>query len=67
MLTHYNLVANIRQMDGIEQISEDDKLIGVLPFFHIYDMLVILNASLYHGATVVTMPRFDLEGFFRVD
>ncbi len=63
MLTHYNLVANIIQTDGVENISQDDRLIGVLPFFHIYGMLVILNASLYHGATVVTMPRFDLEGF----
>ncbi len=66
MLTHSNLVANICQTDGIEEITEEDKLIGVLPFFHIYGLLVILNASLYHGATIVTMPRFDLEQFLRL-
>lgn len=63
MLTHYNLVANICQTDGIELIRPDDVVMGVLPFYHIYGMLVILNASLYHGATVVTVPRFDLESF----
>jgi acyl-CoA synthetase (AMP-forming)/AMP-acid ligase II len=38
-------------------------LIGVLPFFHIYGMTVIMNMGLHSGATVVTMPRFDLEQF----
>ncbi len=32
-----------------------------LPFFHIYGMQVLMNLSLACGATVVTMPRFDLE------
>ncbi len=38
-------------------------LIGVLPFFHIYGMTVIMNLGLREGMTVVTMPRFDLEQF----
>ena len=38
-------------------------LIGVLPFFHIYGMQVIMNQGLRAGATIVTMPRFDLEQF----
>jgi acyl-CoA synthetase (AMP-forming)/AMP-acid ligase II len=32
-----------------------------LPFFHIYGMTVIMNQGLYQGATLVTMPRFELE------
>src|SRR6202049_4906274 len=32
-----------------------------LPFFHIYGMTVIMNHSLYRGATLVSMPRFELE------
>jgi acyl-CoA synthetase (AMP-forming)/AMP-acid ligase II len=66
MLTHRNLVANVIQCDGIEDIGPDSVAIGVLPFYHIYGMLVILNASLYHRATVVTMPRFDLEQFLGI-
>ncbi len=63
MLTHYNLVANICQMEGLDYFTENDTLICVLPLFHIYGLVVILNMGLYTGATIVTMPRFDLEQF----
>ena len=38
----------------------DDVVIGVLPFFHIYGQTVVMTAGLRAGATIVTMPRFDL-------
>jgi acyl-CoA synthetase (AMP-forming)/AMP-acid ligase II len=63
MLTHSNLVANILQVQHCFPISDDDTLIGVLPFFHIYGMTVIMNQGLWAGATIVTMPRFDLQQF----
>jgi acyl-CoA synthetase (AMP-forming)/AMP-acid ligase II len=63
MLTHRNLVANLCQVQASFPIAEDDTLIGVLPFFHIYGMTVIMNQGLRAGATIVTMPRFDLEQF----
>lgn len=63
MLTHYNLVANLRQMDGLDYFHRDDTLLCVLPLFHIYGLVVVLNMGLHLGATVVTMPRFDLEQF----
>jgi acyl-CoA synthetase (AMP-forming)/AMP-acid ligase II len=66
MLTHRNLIANILQTLGPSQIREDESLIAVLPFFHIYGMQVIMNAGLAAGATIVTLPRFDLEQFLRV-
>jgi acyl-CoA synthetase (AMP-forming)/AMP-acid ligase II len=65
MLTHRNLVANIRQMEGLNYFSESDTLICVLPLFHIYGLVVILNMGLFIGATVVLMPRFDLESFLK--
>ena len=46
--------------------SSDETIMGVLPFFHIYGMQVIMNTTLAAGATVVTMPRFDLEQFLRL-
>ncbi len=61
MLTHYNMVANLLQTAAVLDIGEDDVMLGVLPFFHIYGMTVIMNFALHAGATVVTMPRFDLE------
>jgi acyl-CoA synthetase (AMP-forming)/AMP-acid ligase II len=63
MLTHYNLVANLRQMDGLEYFHRDDTLLCVLPLFHIYGLVVVLDMGLHLGATIVTMPRFDLEQF----
>jgi len=61
MLTHYNLVANILQTACVLPLDEGDTVLGVLPFFHIYGMVVIMNLGLHVGATVVIMPRFDLE------
>ena len=63
MLTHRNLVANISQALVPHSVTEEDVIIGVLPFFHIYGMTVIMNIAIHLGATIVTMPRFDLEEF----
>jgi acyl-CoA synthetase (AMP-forming)/AMP-acid ligase II len=63
MLTHRNLVANIEQTLGVVTVQEDDAFVAVLPFFHIYGMQVLMNLGLRAGATIVTMPRFDLEQF----
>jgi acyl-CoA synthetase (AMP-forming)/AMP-acid ligase II len=61
MLTHYNLVANVLQSAHVLDVGPEDRVLGVLPFFHIYGMVVIMNLGLHVGATVVTMPRFELE------
>lgn len=66
MLTHYNLVANMCQMEGLEFFTGNDTLICVLPLFHIYGLSVILNMGLYQGATLVTVPRFELEPFLQL-
>jgi acyl-CoA synthetase (AMP-forming)/AMP-acid ligase II len=66
MLTHHNIVANICQVDAVETYDQTDTLIGILPFFHIYGMTVVMGTALYKGATVVTMPRFDLGQFLQM-
>ena len=66
MLTHRNLVANICQTVARYRVSERERLIAVLPFFHIYGLVVIMNVPLPLGATIVTMPRFELAEFLRV-
>lgn len=65
MLTHRNLVSNLCQMEGLDYFTQEDTLICVLPLFHIYGLVVILNMGLSKGSTIVTMPRFDLEQFLR--
>ena len=66
MLTQRNMVANIAQMLATAQFRPEESLVAVLPFFHIYGMQVLMNCSLRAGATVVTLPRFELEQFLRV-
>jgi acyl-CoA synthetase (AMP-forming)/AMP-acid ligase II len=66
MLTHNNLVSNIAQFHGAHPIDSSDVFIGLLPFFHIYGMTVLMNGGLRKGATIVTIPRFDLEGFLEL-
>jgi acyl-CoA synthetase (AMP-forming)/AMP-acid ligase II len=63
MLTHRNLVANCLQTDGLQPLGDDDLTVAVVPFFHIYGLTVLLNRGLANGATIVTMPRFEMEPF----
>ncbi len=64
MLTHRNLVANLAQMQATVSHGPDDTVLAVLPMFHIYGLQVLMNLSLAHGATVVTMSKFELEPYF---
>jgi acyl-CoA synthetase (AMP-forming)/AMP-acid ligase II len=66
MLTHRNLVANLAQCESIAEMDQDERLIAVLPFFHIYGLVVLLALSLRRGLTLVTMPRFELDEFLRL-
>ena len=63
MLTHRNLVANLCQGEPALLAGEAERLIAVLPFFHIYGLVVLMASALSRGSTLVTMPRFDLEQF----
>ena len=66
MLTHRNLVANLCQCEGAKSFdgfNESDVTIAVLPFFHIYGMVVIMMLTLSRGGTVVSMPRFEFREF----
>jgi 4-coumarate--CoA ligase len=63
MLTHANLVGNLVQAEAQLTFEEHEVFLACLPFFHIYGMQIIMNVGLRVGATLVTMPRFDLEQF----
>ena len=61
MLSHGNLLANIRQTQAIpgRALTPDDVSFGVLPLFHIFGLNVVLGLSLAAGARVLLVERFD--------
>lgn len=63
VLTHRNLVANVGQIADLAGMTDQDKVLAVLPFFHIYGLTVLLNASIHSRSTLVTMAKFDLPEF----
>ncbi|MDQ0684533.1 acyl-CoA synthetase (AMP-forming)/AMP-acid ligase II [Streptomyces achromogenes] len=63
MLTHRQIATNLAQLEPAISAGPGDRILAVLPFFHIYGLTALMNAPLRHGATVVVLPRFDLETF----
>ena len=60
MLSHGNLLANIAQgLSAGAHIDTSDVVFGVLPMFHIFGLNVMLGLSLWCGATLVLVQRFD--------
>ena len=66
MLTHRNLVANVLQTAVSIRVGADDRAIALMPFFHIYGMVVVMGAHLSCGTTLVTMPKFELATFLQL-
>ena len=66
MLTNLSVGSNVLQMTHPEFFNykeEPAELIGILPFFHIYGMVVVLLSSLQAGMKLVTLPKFEAESF----
>lgn len=63
MLTHRSIATNLAQLARAVPMEEGERILAVLPFFHIYGLTALMNAPLGHGATVVVLPRFDLDPF----
>ncbi|MEU1541467.1 4-coumarate--CoA ligase family protein [Actinacidiphila glaucinigra] len=61
MLTHRNIATNLAQLDPTLSMGPGHRILAVLPFFHIYGLTALMNAPLRKGATVVVLPRFDLD------
>jgi long-chain acyl-CoA synthetase len=60
MLTHQNLSANARQVDAIDpEPGAEDRIVGVLPLFHVFANCCVLNRTVAHGGEMVLLPRFD--------
>jgi long-chain acyl-CoA synthetase len=63
MLTHANIYANAVQsrMWCSDARLGEERMLGVLPLFHVFAMTGVMNLPLQMGAEMVLVPRFDLE------
>ncbi|KAL0485760.1 4-coumarate-CoA ligase [Acrasis kona] len=65
VLTHYNLIANILQIQATEPKPDpNDVDSGILPYFHCYGML-IMNYGLFRGVKMVNFSKFDFVVFLQ--
>lgn len=63
MLTHLNLVSNVQMAaKWISKAKRDEEIVlGVLPFFHVYGMTTVMNLSIMYGSKMVLLPKFNPE------
>ncbi|KFZ11034.1 hypothetical protein V502_07784 [Pseudogymnoascus sp. VKM F-4520 (FW-2644)] len=76
MISHYNVIANTLQIKTFDEVSRNqlkrpdqdvyvENVLGLLPFSHIYGLVVIAHASFHRGDSVVVLPRFEFRSFMR--
>ena len=69
MLSHQNITANARQINCIDPESRfnkpnapmDDRILGVLPFFHVFANATVLNRTICNGGEIIMLPRFEAK------
>lgn len=63
MLTHKNLVANAVQCQAVLYKMQygKERVLGALPFFHVYGMTTVMNLGIQLAAEIVLIPRFDVD------
>ena len=67
MLTHANIFINTMQcgvwFPALEPGAE--RIMGVLPFFHVFAMTAVMNMSIHLGAVIIMHPRFELDAVLK--
>ena len=65
MLTHRNLASNAEALAEWWRFTSDDVLLHALPIFHTHGLFVASNVTLWSGAAMIFLPRFDADEIFR--
>jgi long-chain acyl-CoA synthetase len=66
LLTHGNLIANARQIVEWLGFNENDRLLTVMPLFHMNAVSVTTMSALYAGASTVVAPKFSASRFWEI-
>jgi len=59
MLSHFNVVANAYMVKTWGHLTEEERMLAVLPLFHGYGMSVCMNAPILSGMEIILMPKFN--------
>jgi long-chain acyl-CoA synthetase len=66
LLTHGNLIANARQIASWLKLAESDRLLTVMPLFHMNAVSVTTLSALYAGGSTVVAPRFSATRHWQI-
>ncbi len=61
MLSHDNLLSNALTLIDYWRFDNHDVLLHALPIFHTHGLFVATNVVLITGASMIFLPRFDLD------
>lgn len=59
MLSHRNMASNVESLSKLTEFTEGDRMITVLPMFHVFSLSVCINMPIACGATIVIVPKFS--------
>ncbi len=65
LLTHGNLLANAEQITEWLNFTPHDRLLTIMPLFHMNAVMVTTISALYAGASSVVSPRFSASRFWQ--
>src|ERR1041385_6504275 len=66
LLTHGNIIANARQIVTWLGFTENDRLLTIMPLFHMNAVSVTTMSALYAGASTVVSPKFSASRFWHI-
>jgi long-chain acyl-CoA synthetase len=68
MLTHANVAANAHQVQlwNPEAAEGEERVLGVLPLFHVLAMTAVMNHAIRMGGALILRPRFELDDTLRM-
>ncbi|MDD4335386.1 MAG: long-chain fatty acid--CoA ligase [Desulfotomaculaceae bacterium] len=58
MLTHNNLIGNVKSMDDVSGFGPDDNFLAVLPMFHSFGWATSVLLPLYVGCSITILDAF---------
>ena len=76
MISHRNLISNVMQIHSAEApyykhlakqrgAEYNEVVLGLLPFSHIYGLVVVVHSAIYEGCKIIVLPKFELKSYLQ--